>query len=252
MATADHPGGWTDERLKAELRAALAERAASTEKVARLWVEAKRRGVLDLPATGSTYWFDAVATGTLRGGLVDLFHGDFVVLRRLSTLTLADQDRVLSGEKFEVWDGRQVVKAAVSGMNAAQVMSLIQHGTIVQPVPQPVAAKPAPKVEPKADPDPPRRYTPKVDHERGHVLVNNSAVPIPAMLEALAKKKPDKPPPLGLHGEDVKRAGCEVIGVMLWNEEFDRLSKAAKRAGLPTAELIRKAVVAYLGAVIDG
>lgn len=235
------------------MRAAMAERAANTERVARLWVAAKRRGVLDLPNTGATYWYEHVATGTLRGGLVDLFHGDFIVLRRLSTLSLADQDRVLARERFEVWADGGVKSLPVAAMSCKQVLALVQNGGFVPPeppAPQLVQAKK--KVVAEEPPAELRKYTPKLDREKGQIVVGQVAVPLARFLETLASNKPDKPPPLDLKGDEIAKTGCEVVGLVLWREELERLNRAAKRANLPTNELIRKAMLAYLGHLTDG
>lgn len=251
VRTADDPAGLSNEQLVAALQAVTVERGRVTERVARLWVEAKKRGILPYKPNVHNYWYEAVAAGTLRGGLVDVYHGDFITLRRLSTLTLADQDRVLAGEEFGLATGNGVARLPVVRMSSSQVCQLIDGGVILPPDRQtPPKTAPA-RSKPAAEGEELRKFTPQMDAENGRLIINRMAVPLPRVLEAMAGNTPDKPPPLDLRGEEVEKAGCAVVGVMLWREELERLNAVAKRSGLPTQEMIRKAIRAYLGHALE-
>jgi hypothetical protein len=251
VRTADNPSAWTDQQLLAAIQEVSADRGRNTERLARLWVEAKKRGILPFKANGHTYWYEAVAAGTLRGGLVDMYHGDFVVLRRLSALTLDDQDRVLRGEEFDLATAGGTARLPVVRMTAAQVCQLIDGGTILPPDRQtPPRTAPA-RSKTVVEPDELRKFTPKMDAANGRLLVNRMAVPLDRVMAAMAGNTPDRPPPLDLRGDEVEKAGCTVVGVMLWKEEMEKLESVSKKSGLPTTEMIRKAIRAYLGHAME-
>jgi hypothetical protein len=69
--------------------------------------------------------------------------------------------------------------------------------------------------------------------------------------QGFAFGQPDRPPPIDMRGDELAKAGCETVGLILWREELAALQKASRSTGLPTNELIRKAVRAYLGDILD-
>jgi hypothetical protein len=255
VTAAADPSGWTDERLRVEWQAVLAERTATTEKMARLYVAMKGRGLLTATHPLDE-WLEAVAAGTLKGWLVEHFHHRPSTLRLLATLSAADQERVAAGEKFEVVqclencnevahsDG-EVTRLAVAQMDPGQAHQVIRRGRILTADEQ---RRDGALVEPKPRAEP--QFTPRLDRERVSLRVGHGSVPIPKVLDALAGPDKRPSPPLDLRGDEQRKAGCETIGVVFWEEELRKLDVAARRSGLPTNELIRKAVNAYLGTVL--
>lgn len=241
----------TDAHLLAELASGLKQTADGLRRLAVVFAELERRGHdLGEFRAGVGRVLPLIASGRLAAEAVVAFAGRPAVWRTLLQLPLAEQQALAAGREVEIIDPSdpdRTVRVPLSRVPAAALAVVVGEGRIRSAAEQRESLRPR---QARADePAPERRYRPVFDRNAGVVVVGKMRVRLADLLACLASDRPDKPPPSvdGTPADEFAKMGGVVARCRLWPAEEARLLEAAGGAGLPPSEMIRKAILAFLG-----
>lgn len=226
--------------LRAELARGLTLTADTLMRLGLIWQELEKRGEnLDDLRHGLARTLPLIAAGRLAAEAVVAFAGRPSVLRALEGVPLEQQRALARGEPLKVIDLANpggTVEMPLAQLPAAAVRVVFGEGEVRTPEQQRLAFRPRRKKREEADE---RRYRPRYDPQAGTVTVGRMTIQVADLLHELsAAAGPELP--LIVHAEEYV-----TIKARLALEENQRLQDAAKRAGLPDWEMIRKALRAF-------
>lgn len=227
--------------LRAELARGLTLTADTLMRLGLIWQELEKRGEnLDDLRHGLARTLPLIAAGRLAAEAVVAFAGKALVLRALEGVPLDQQRRLANGELLKVLDLANpggTVEMPLARLPAAAVRVVFGEGEVRTPEQQRLAFRPRSKRRREEADE--RRYRPRYDPAAGTVTVGRMTVQVADLLHELsAAAGPELP--LIVHAEEYV-----TIKARLALDENQRLQDAAKRAGLPDWELVRKALRAF-------
>lgn len=229
--------------LRAELARGLTLTAATLTRLGLIWAELERRGEdLSELRQGLARLLPLIAAGRLAAEAVVSFAARPAILRALEGVPLEHQRRLAAGEPIEVVvpdEPRRTERVSVQTIPAARLRTIFADGEVLPPAEQRLRLAASRRRKAPGEGEAPRHFRPRYDRDTGTVTVGRMQVRLADLLTELASAAgPDHPPP------DIPEEYVQAK-TRLTQEESRRLLAAARKAGLPEWEMIRKALRAF-------
>lgn len=227
-----------------ELARGLTMAASQLYRLGQIWIELERRGadMSDLRA-GLNWTLPLIGSGLLAAESVIAFAGQKAILKSLEGVPLETQRRLAAGDKIEVVlpDTPGTVESVpIRRIPAWQLGAVFADGEILPPAQQRLRLTHRRRRHTReGEEERERRYRPRYDREAGTVQVGRMSVRLADLLSELSAAAGPDHPPADIAGEFI------AVKTRLSHDESRRLIEAARKAGLPEWEMIRKAMRAF-------